>query len=253
LQLEKKAQAPLVSFYPARWWMAAASVIVLVAGLFGAYRWLSRSPELRTAYGEVREQTLPDGTKVVVNADSRIRYSTPWKDGSDREVWLNGEAFFHVRKMPAKNRFIVHTDHFDIIVTGTQFNVVNRQDKNNVMLKEGSVTLHTTEGKDLKMKPGEFVEYRSAQLEKRPVRNDSVLAWKEHKLLFDNTPLRELVKIIKEHYGVTVYLADDALGDRTISGILPNNNLDVLLQAMEATMDFEIVRQENKITIRNHS
>jgi transmembrane sensor len=251
-QLEKKAKAPSASLYPSRWWMAAASVLLLAAGLTGAYLWVSKNPQVRTVYGEVREQGLPDGTTVIVNADSKIIYSTDWKDGKDREVWLKGEAFFHVQKTALRSRFIVHTDHFDVMVTGTQFNVVNRRDKNNIMLEEGSVILHTGDGKELNMKPGEFVEYNSDKLEKRIVRNDSLLAWKEHKLLFDNTPLREVVEIIKEHYGVTVHLADDATGDKTISGILPNNNLDVLLHALEA-MDIEVVRQEDSITIRNHS
>jgi ferric-dicitrate binding protein FerR (iron transport regulator) len=87
-------------------------------------------------------------------------------------------------------------------------------------------------------------------LEKRPVKNDSVLAWKEHKLIFDNTPLRELVKIIKEHYGINVTLASEAVGDMTISGILPNDNLDVLLQSLDATTDFEVVRENDTIMIR---
>jgi ferric-dicitrate binding protein FerR (iron transport regulator) len=189
---------------------------------------------------------------VVVNADSKIVYSPGWKDGKDREVWLTGEAFFHVSKTPLKSRFIVHANHFDIIVTGTQFNVTNRRDKANVMLQEGSVTLQTDEGKELKMLPGDFVEYKNAALEKRPVKDDSVLAWKDHKLVFDNTPLRELIQIIREHYGVSISTANDAVGDSKISGILPNDNLDVLLQALETTGDFEVLRQGDSIIIKDH-
>ncbi|HEX9512740.1 MAG TPA: FecR domain-containing protein [Puia sp.] len=256
LLLEKirlaESQSKITRMPQRRWWVAAACVLLL-AGLGIGYLRLTHPSELRTAYGEIRTNQLPDGTEVIVNADSKLTYSTGWKDGKDREVWLAGEAFFHVSKTPLKSRFVVHTDHFDIIVTGTQFNVVNRRDKANIMLKEGSVILHTNEGKELKMIPGDFVEYRSAQLEKKQVKNDSVLAWKEHKLFFDNTPVRELVKIIHEHYGVTVQLADDSIGDKTISGILPNDNLEVLLQALEATSDFEVVREGNNILIKRHS
>lgn len=238
--------------YPSRWWMAAASVILLAAGIYSGYRWLTPRPELHTAYGEIRENKLPDGTEVVVNADSKLTYSAGWKDGNDREVWLNGEAFFHVSKTPLKSRFIVHTDHFDIIVTGTQFNVVNREDKANIMLKEGSVILRTHEGRELKMAPGDFVEFNADRLEKKLVKNDSVLAWKEHKLVFDNTPVQELVRIIHQHYGVTVQMTGDSISEKTISGILPNDNLEVLLQALEATADFEIIRQGDVILIRRH-
>ena len=239
--------------FPARrWWVAAASVILLAAAAWSLHSMLTGTiPELRTVYGEIKEKKLPDGTEVVVNADSKIVFSPGWKDGKDREVWLTGEAFFHVSKTPMKSRFIVHANHFDIIVTGTQFNVVSRQDKANVMLKEGSVILHTEEGRELKMIPGDFVEYRRATLEKKPVKNDSVLAWKDHKLVFNNTPLRDLIQIIREHYGVSVTTAGE-VEEKTIYGILPNDNLDVLLQALEATGDFVVVRHGDNIIIKDH-
>jgi transmembrane sensor len=236
-----------------RWWMAAAAALVILAGIYLIRPLLVRHPadELHTAYGEVRESRLPDGSSVVVNADSRLVFSQGWEDGKDREVWLTGEAFFHVAKTPLKSRFIVHVNHFDIIVTGTQFNVVNRQDKANVMLKEGSVTLHTEEGRELKMVPGDFVEYKSS-LEKKAVRNDSVLAWKEHKLIFDGTPLRDLITIIRENYGVTVTTSDEGLEEKKLYGIMPNDNLDVLLLALQSTGDFEIIHEGNKILIKAH-
>jgi len=58
-----------------RWWIAAASVLLL-AGLGIGYLFRARSSELRTAYGEIRSNKLPDGTEVMVNADSRLTYST---------------------------------------------------------------------------------------------------------------------------------------------------------------------------------
>ena len=158
----------------------------------------------------------------------------------DREVWLSGEAYFHVAKTPLKTRFIVHLNHFDIIVTGTQFNAVNRGQKANVMLKEGSVILHTDQGKEMKMVPGDYVEYRNAGLQKKPVRSDSVLAWKEHKLIFEGTPLKKLIEVIREDYGVDVKTRGTAVGEKKIYGILPNDNLEVLLYALEATGDFAV-------------
>ncbi|HTI89818.1 MAG TPA: FecR domain-containing protein [Puia sp.] len=249
-QDDRPRRLPVIS--SRRWWMVAASILLLVAGAYGIGEMLTRSaPELHTTYGEVKESHLPDGSSVVVNADSRLVFSKGWKDGKDREVWLTGEAFFHVAKTPMKSRFIVHVNHFDIIVTGTQFNVVNRQDKANVMLKEGSVVLHTEEGKELKMVPGDFVEYRSS-LEKKIVRNDSILAWKEHKLIFDGTPLRDLITIIRENYGVTVTTSGADLEEKKLYGIMPNDNLDVLLLALQSTGDFEIVHEGNGILIKEH-
>ncbi|HEX4851169.1 MAG TPA: FecR domain-containing protein, partial [Puia sp.] len=144
-----------------------------------------------------------------------------------------------------------HTDHFDVIVTGTQFNVVNRNGKSNVMLNEGSVIIRSADSKDLAMVPGEFVEFGQHGAQKRSIRYDSLLAWKDKRIVFDNTPIKEVVVIIREHYGVQVKLADDQVGNKTISGMLPNDSLDVLLQAMDATNDLEVVHHDHEISIQN--
>jgi ferric-dicitrate binding protein FerR (iron transport regulator) len=237
-------------------WMAAAAIFL--AGVAG---WLLTGPlrpartEIKTQYGQIDKQKLPDGTEVDMNANSSLRYSPGWKDGADREVWVNGEVFFHVCKTPLKSRFIVHTEHFDIIVTGTHFNVVNRHGKDNVLLQEGSVTLRSMDGRTLHMAPGDFVAYDTFLVQKRPFKTDSVLAWKEQKLVLDRTPLRDLVTIINDHYGIPVRLAADSLGSHTISAVLPNNNLQILLQALEATGEFDIDHSSpgDSIIIRAHS
>jgi transmembrane sensor len=232
-------------------WIAAAAVLI-AGGFFLAKTLVATKPAIKTNYGEIKEQKLPDGTEVKLNANSIVSYyAQAWKSGENREVWLNGEAFFHVTKTPEKSKFIVHTDHFDVIVTGTQFNVVNRNGQSNVMLNEGSVTIRSANGKEIKMTPGEFVEFNINETQKRTVRNDSLLAWKDRRLVFENTPLNEVIVIIRDHYGVDIKLADNLVGAKTISGMLPNDNLDVLLQSIDATNDFEVVHHENEISIRS--
>lgn len=247
--LEKIRRAQMAeSLFSRKWWMAAAGVIALALGM---YTLRGHGSVLHTAFGEIKENKLPDGTEVIVNADSRVAYSPGWKDGKDREVWLMGEAFFHVSKTPLKSRFIVHTGHFDVIVTGTRFNVVNRQGKANVMLQEGSVTLHMMEGRELKMTPGDFAEYSDHRLVKRSVKPDSLIAWKDHKLSFDDTPLRDIASIIKEQYGVNVRLENEAVANKTVSGIMPNDNLNILLKSLEATADFAVIRRGGEIIIQD--
>jgi transmembrane sensor len=246
----KDGRAPVIRLRLPKRWIAAASVLLLLVSLYGRHWWLSRRETLYTNYGEVRSNRMPDGTEITTNANTHLTYPKNWKDGEDREVWLAGEAFFHVSKTPLRSRFIVHTDHFDIIVTGTQFNAINRPDKASIMLQEGSVTLLGADRNEIKMRPGDFVEYRDKGLFKAPAKEDSVLAWKDRKLIFDNTPLSRLVEIIKENYGVTVEPAGEAAGKKTISAILANDNLDVLLKALEATGDFKVIRDNQTIVIK---
>lgn len=246
---------PVLPLYRDRRWMVAAAVFLALAvglTLVKMRTGVARS-EIKTEFGQLSNRQLPDGTEIMMNANSRISYSKEWKDGTDREVWMNGEAFFHVSKTPLKSRFIVHTDHFDIIVTGTKFDVVNRHGMENVLLEEGSVTLRCCGGKTMSMKPGDFVTLRDLQLERKSVQSDSLVAWKEQKLVFDKTPLRDVATIINDQYGVHVRLENESIGDSTISGILSNNNLDVLLKALKATSDFDVIKTADSITIKAHS
>ncbi len=78
-----------------RRWLAAASIIaIILSGALVTRILLTGKSKLRTEYGQIRQQQLPDGTEVVVNANSELSYSSGWQDGKDREVWLTGRLFF---------------------------------------------------------------------------------------------------------------------------------------------------------------
>ena len=244
-----QTETPVVQMKPrkTRWWMAAAAaVLILIAGtLF----WTSREADqlnLNTSYGQVAKHALPDGSEVMLNANSRLVWNK-WEQGKDREVWLEGEAFFHIKKTSTKNRFIVHANGMDIIVTGTQFNVVNRDGESNILLKEGSVTLKTKDGQELKLLPGDYVKINNRLPLKETAPEEKVLAWTQAKLVFENTPLSDAAKIISQHYGLKVTVQKD-VEQKTLNGILPNDNLDVLLKALEA-MSLQVTRKEKEIII----
>jgi ferric-dicitrate binding protein FerR (iron transport regulator) len=242
------ASAPVVSMRVRRIkWAVAAAIIFLTS--IGVWQYIRTSAKLvmQTAFGETRQEVLPDGSEVMLNANTTLDYRK-WKEGTDREVWVNGEAFFHVKKTAQKTRFIVHTGHFDVVVTGTRFNVLNRSNKNNVLLQEGSVTIQG-KGQQVQMKPGEYVEYNSTGIQKKEVKNAPVLAWMEHKFDFEYTPLKEVASMITEIYGVKVTL-DKAVADSTISGVMPNDNLDVFLQTLGALPEYDVERTDKEILIR---
>jgi transmembrane sensor len=245
-----KEEAPVIEMQRSnRWWkIAAAAVVVLFAGL-SIWKFTGNSKMMLTShYGEVTSHQLPDGSEIILNANSTVTLGKNWDKATDREVWLNGEAFFRVKKTAQHNRFIVHAKEMDIIVTGTQFNVITRSDRNSVLLTEGSVTIRSKNGKEIVMKPGDFVELNRNDLEKRSAQQEAILAWKENKLLFDNTPMPEAARIISEHYGIKITL-DSQSQLETLNGILQNNNLEGLLQSLENAKGFKITRKENELLI----
>jgi transmembrane sensor len=232
-----------------RWWrIAAAAAIILFAGLSIWKFTANKKTTLASNYGEIVNHKLPDGTEVILNANSSVTLGKNWEDGNDREVWLKGEAFFHVTKTSHHNRFIVHTNQMDIIVTGTQFNVVTRDDRSSVLLTEGSVVIRSKDGKEKLMKPGDFVEINNNQFEKKLADEESILAWKENKMFFDNIPMPEAAKIISEHYGIKVTLGDQQVKERALAGYVKNNNLDVLISSFKE-MGFTITKKDNEIII----
>ncbi len=232
-----------------KWWLSAAAAVLLIVGAISFWKFSPATSSINAQYGQVKSQQLPDGSLMMLNANSTAKLGTEWNEANDREVWLEGEAFFHVTKTPKKNRFIVHTNQLDVIVTGTQFNVWTRNNKTSVLLTEGSVTIRTADGKETKMLPGDFVEINNSNLEKKTVNEESVLAWKENKILFDNTCMTDVGRIINEHYGVKVTISDKSLNAVTISGMMENDNLDILLKSLEATNDFKITHKNNEIFI----
>jgi ferric-dicitrate binding protein FerR (iron transport regulator) len=232
-----------------RWWMASAAAILLAVAGIWMFRG-SQSNSIQTQYGEVSAKVLPDGSEVTLNAHTSISYGKGWQEGKEREVWLNGEAYFHVKKTPQKSRFIVHTDRFDIIVTGTQFNVINRDGKTSVLLNEGSVTIKGKDGKEIKMIPGDYVEMKDNTPAKAVLPNiNSVTAWKDKKMLFDNTTIQDVAKMIEDNYGVKVEIEESASA-KTFSGIMQNDNLDILLEALKETANLNIEKKDNVIIIK---
>jgi transmembrane sensor len=234
------------------WWIAAAAIAVFALITAATWTLVGKHKEvLATTYGQLSSNTLPDGSEIMLNANSSVRLGQNWAAAGDREVWLSGEAFFRVKRNSTHNRFIVHTDQMDVIVTGTQFNVITRDEQGSVLLTEGSVTIHAKNGDEIKMTPGDFVEIRPDKMEKKTVDQEAVLAWKENKLFFDGTPMKEAARMITAYYGVKVRLADDSVSQKQLYGPMQNNNLDVLLKALEATGNFKITRDENEIVISN--
>jgi ferric-dicitrate binding protein FerR (iron transport regulator) len=246
---EKKAKLFSLSSYK-RWMMAAAAVLIMIISGLYWYSATSNASNVKTEFGQIKEKVLPDGSSVILNANSTITTGA-FHDGKSREVWLKGEAYFKVHKTSTKDRFIVHTNKVDIVVTGTQFNVISRNNTTSVYLKEGSVFLHAASGEEIHMKPGDYVEVKNGAIQFKPAKDKSILAWQERMLVFDNTPLSEVAQKMKDVYGVDVQV-DAAIANKAISGVMPNNDLNVLLQSLEASQDFKIERINNTIKIMSN-
>lgn len=233
----------------------AASLIVLVSASLYFFSDVFFYRTYTAEHGRISFVTLPDGSTVTLNANSSIKVFRDFMDHGSREVWIRGEGFFEVTRKPDGMKFIVHTDHFDVEVLGTKFNVNNRRGKTEVMLAEGKVKLVAKDRKPLIMKPGDQVSLSDTEdhYKKRVVEPEKFEAWRDNKLTFEDTPLSEVADIIEDYYGVQITIADDVLAARQFTGTLPNNDLEVILMALKTAYPVTIERSNDRILIKRMS
>jgi ferric-dicitrate binding protein FerR (iron transport regulator) len=180
-----------------------------------------------------------------LGARSTISYADGFEKKNVREVWVKGQAQFEVTRKKDNQPFIVHTDLFDIEVTGTRFIVDNKEKRSSVLLQEGAVNLIFSNGEIARMKPGDYFTLDAQHPEQRRTPKLSVLAELDRQLVFENTPLIQVAKEIERRYEVDVMILTPALNEKLITGILPNNDLSALLKALQSAMDC-LITQENK-------
>ncbi|MVN77508.1 DUF4974 domain-containing protein [Hymenobacter sp. HMF4947] len=255
----------------ARVW-ASVAVAALVLGVVGVGVWqyatVAPAPawtSYATRAGEHRQVHLPDGSRVTLNDNSVLKLATPWQPGHAREVWLTGEAFFQVQHTapaqltavahaPAKVKFTVHAGPLDVAVLGTQFDVLNRPGRTNVILQSGQVQLrHQFAGhtEELLLKPGELAEFLpaapAAPLAKRAVNAPLYAAWTSGHLDFDDTPMAEVITLLEDTYGLHITLRNPALRQQKLTGSVPNHDLDVLLTTLAKSLDTNVHRTGSQV------
>jgi ferric-dicitrate binding protein FerR (iron transport regulator) len=225
--------------------------ITLLAGVLAIALYLNAPTANNTITGDGKVTKLSDGTKVALSSTSTITYADGFEKKKVREVWVKGEAQFDVAHQKNDQPFIVHTRHFDIEVTGTRFIVNNQSTDASVLLQEGSVNLIFPNGERARMKPGDFFSLNAKKASVDAVTTTITPATLERHIVFDNTPFSQVAKEIERRYEVPVRILDPVLSEKLITGILPNNDLDALLKALESAMDCRITRENQTIYIKS--
>ncbi len=205
----------------------------------------------KTAFGETMSLTLPDGTSVVLNGNSEIRYD---KD-TPRDVVLKGEAYFKVKpKHTTDAKFWVNTQDLRVEVYGTQFHVNTRDEKTKVLLDEGSIKLLLNNGASKKMEPGELVSYSDGNDTVLHEKVDTTLKyalWREGTFTFNNINLKEMMKYIEHTYGLPSEFLDKSAETKILTGGIPSGNLEICLMAVQKATGTRIVQKDNTLLIFN--
>ncbi|MDJ1506030.1 FecR family protein [Xanthocytophaga agilis] len=245
-------EAKVIPLSSNRWIWAAASVLVLIISVASIWMYTRNPLQIEeTAFGNRREIMLPDQSVVVLNGNSSIRYAPDWNPEENREVWIEGEAYFSVKHTKNHQKFIVHTpDNLQIEVLGTKFNVSNRRGITNVVLQEGKVKVSDTESTYV-MKPGEMVSYSTTRPLLMPQTTNPKVAvsWKENLLLFQDETLESIADQLYDSYGIEVDFQDTTVKKELFTGSVPVDSVDLLFEKFEKLYQTKITKQDNHYVI----
>ncbi|HRN55930.1 MAG TPA: DUF4974 domain-containing protein [Agriterribacter sp.] len=272
-------------------WVYAAAAVLIIGGLAWIYTFFPEQhvktgaavmSEVVAEKGSRKSMILPDGTKVWLNADSRLAYTGSF-EGVSREVQLEGEAFFDVVK-DSSRPFIVHTSGIDIKVLGTSFNVKAYADDATiettlirgmieVLAKNDpsspGIILHPNEklvfskaiqktlpqpataaGRD--NKKAYTAERGIAVAILPPNKADSMIAetsWIYNKLIFEGDTFRQLADKMERWYDVKIHIRDERLLHYRFKGIFEHETIQQALLALQLTNNFQFKINGNEIEI----
>ncbi len=253
------APAKIVGF---KKWLRIAAVLVVFVGI-AAVLYLQRNTDTSPVANLLQKQNakgvkstieLADGSKIWLNADSKIQYPTVFGEDS-REVYLNGEAFFDIAKNPAKP-FIIHLANGTVRVLGTSFNV---KAYDNEQVIETSVATGKVafipKGKQQKdtifLTPNNKLVFRpaSGEISTAVTLSEEDKAWTEGRLVFRSMLFADIAVELERNFGKKVVFRDEETKDYRLTGSFQNNTLAEIFYYLSKTKSFNYTISDEQIII----
>jgi len=229
--------------------IAAAIVVLLSAGILLHHNTgknfftTANLVHKEVAKGRTSMLQLEDGTKVWLNAGSKLTYPARF-DTEDRKVQLSGEAYFEVAHLDHKP-FIISSGAIKTVVLGTSFNISAYPENQEVevtvlsgkvaVITPGKWNLHTNTSY---LTPNQKLTYTSSQPDTKPatVNAGEAIDWKLGILLFRSTPLPQAIRELERKYAVTI-ICSDKIKDCRITARFDNEGLENALKVVSKTID----------------
>lgn len=210
--------------------------------------------ELVVPYGKKFELSLSDGSHVLLNSGSKLRYPTVFVRGVARTVYLDGEAYFSIEKDNGSS-FMVVTEDMDTKVYGTEFNVSSYKNEKNTstVLVEGSVGVYKS-GRDGSEKsrtivPGERAKIQDGKILVEPVNVEKYVAWTEGKLFFVDDKFELILKKLERHYNIVIENKIEELKDKRFTGTFTDETIEQIFGIFQEHTPFKYTVKENRISI----
>jgi len=236
-----------------------AAVFIVAAGLWMVYlmfreKFATESfSEVATGQGEKKEVVLPDSSHIWLNSSSKLRYEAKFAK-KERKVFLEGEAYFEVAKIPSRP-FTIEAGNSLTTVLGTAFNLRARKGEGTVVVtvSEGKVAFTGKEmAKQVKLLPGDkgVLDIDKKQLELVKNQDSNFLAWKTGKLIFKNTPLSQVALKLTDFYGQNVMVEDASKADIPFTSTFDHQSLQDVITILEMSLGVKADTIRNIIVLK---
>jgi transmembrane sensor len=210
--------------------------------------------EVSTTKGSTEKVVLADGSTIIVNSSSRIRYPEKFT-GKDRSIYLDeGEAFFKVAEDPA-HPFVVHSGDIATTALGTSFNIraYSREKKITVALLTGKVKIdHAKSEAPVILNPSERLSYDKVSLSMAKTtfeKEDDIVGWKHGFLVFKDASYDELVNEIENRYNVTV-INECEEKEWNYTGFFKDENLQEIIETICLTKNINYTIKNDTIFLK---
>jgi ferric-dicitrate binding protein FerR (iron transport regulator) len=225
----------------------------LIAGIVSRY---DSAGTIVTRHDKEFWMSLPDGTRVHLNYNSRLTYPMEF-EGDSRQIELEGEAYFFVAK-DKRHPFIVKTNMGDVKEYGTDFNVNTREENGSmsIVLVNGSISVTSKNGTPRILKPGEMAVIKTAESTPVITKVDVMpyVAWNTGRFVFDDCSLSRLMSVLSRWYDKKVVFNISNAEKLSFTGILNRyESLDVTIRALRTITGLEINVDGGNIIIGQES
>ena len=185
--------------------------------------------------------TLPDGSEVILNSASTLRTPARYENGK-RVVELEGEGYFKVASNPDWPMYVRTSRGVTVKVTGTEFNLSTYSDDAalKLTLVRGRVSLLDEKNDtEIAVREKEEVVIGNRRQLETPTRKPADIkvntSWKDGYLVFDNTPIREVIKKMERWYGIDITVADARVMNNTFTASFRSESLQQVLTLLDIT------------------
>ncbi len=224
-------------------WSIAASIVFILG--ISSLAFLFSVKDFTSQINSQETVMLPDDSKVILAGNSKFQFNN-WFWNFDRTTKLNGQAYFMVEK---GKTFSVKTDHGNVKVIGTRFDVISRDSIFKVVCYEGSVQVNF-KSEEIVLNKGQFITFQNGiKIEQSIIYNEKP-EWVSKTHQFENAKLMEVVQHLEQDYNIEVDVSN-VTREKRFTGTLPTDSLSLALDILSKTyqMNFRVINENRFIFV----